>query len=142
MPVTTAEILAMRDALAAEDPTLTPAKVVQGVRTLVHARLQIDKPFPCPLPPPDKGRTREDYDNAYKAAATDEERQQIHDDEMMHYVARRAAMQASVPVSAHHAYQKAAKPPGIRDAHHYMQFLHGKALWEEADKLVADAGVK
>jgi hypothetical protein len=137
MPISKAGIVALRDQLQKDDPSLTPAQVLQGVRTLVHSKLQEDKPPPYPLPPAPKGKDSLDFLTAL-GNATPAEQRRLHDEAVGILAERKAAMHASVPKEVQIAFHK-ERPPGINDPHHYAQMLHGKALWEETDKLVADA---
>lgn len=139
MPISPENIVAMRDALAASDPTLTPAQLLQGVRTLVHVALQVDSTPPYPLPPAPKGKARADFIKALRGASAFDQKR-LHDEEGVILAQRKAAMHASVPAEVHVAFQR-ERPPGIRDPHHYAQWLHGKALWAEANKLVVAAGI-
>jgi hypothetical protein len=137
MPISKAEIVAIRDQLKKDDPALTPAQVLQGVRTLVHSRLQGEKPPPYPLPPAPPGKDSIDFLKALDGATTAEQRR-LHDEAVGILAERKAAMHASVPKDVQIAFHR-ERPPGINDPHHYAQMLHGKALWEETDKLVGDA---
>lgn len=147
-----------------EDKALTPAQVLQGVRTLVHAQLQLEQPVPHPLPQPTKGwkisipsslshqeasdMSHQSYFDAYKVATSDAERNAIHQDQKIDLASRRADQQASVPKETHVAFQlwrasdEGRQHPFVQTAIHFAQFNHGRALWIEADKLVVEAGVK
>lgn len=143
MTVTSDQILKLRAKLVLDEPGLSPSKVVQGVRTLVHGLLQLESPPPHSLRLPDTGKTRADYEAAYQAATSDEDRQRIHDAEMTHFIERKAEMMATVPMATHIAYQRVRTSiPHVKDAHHYAQYLHGIELWKQTDALVALAGVK
>lgn len=137
MPISKAGIVALRDQLQKDDPSLTPAQVLQGVRTLVHSKLQEDKPPPYPLPPAPKGKDSLDFLTAL-GSATPAEQRRLHEEAVGILAERKAAMHASVPKEVQIAFHR-ERPPGINDPHHFAQMLHGKALWEETDKLVADA---
>lgn len=137
MTVSREEVLAIRDRLKA-DPYLSPADVVRGMRTEVHALLQIEMPPPFPLPEAAKGKSDADFLARLGGARSDAEAKAIHDEHVTHYAERVAAMQASVPVEVHVAYQRErSKWPGIRDAHHFAQAKHQSELWKQADALVA-----
>ena len=138
MTITSAEILGMRDALRASDPSLTPAQVVQGVRTLVHERLQAENPAPYQLPAPAPGKSRADFLAKLAEAKTDAEKKALHVWEMNSLAERKAEMHAAVDKFTQVAFQR-ERPPGIRDAHHYAQMVHGRGLWEQTDQLVASA---
>jgi hypothetical protein len=134
---TTAEIKKLYAGLKASDPSLTPAQLVQGVRTLVHEALKAESPPPYPLPEPAKGKTREDFTKAL-FTATPEVARQLHEDAFRDLAERKTLMHASVPIDVQMEFQR-NRPVGIRDAHHYAQMLHGKGLWEHGDALVAAA---
>jgi hypothetical protein len=131
-----------------KDTALTPAQVLMGIRTLVHAQLQLEKPPPYCLPDAATGKDHESYVKRFNAAASDAERTSIHNEEKFHLAERKAAMLSAIPASAHLAFQQwkvtdlGRAHNGVTDVHHWAQMQHGKALWEEADKLVAEAGVK
>jgi hypothetical protein len=143
------DVKRIRNEVAADDPTLTPAQIVQGTRTRVHAQLQIEQPVPYPLPPAAPGKSTAEfaarYKGAVKASAGDAALQAIHDEERTHLAERKAAMFATLPPSVGVDFQRArASDPSARlcrDAHHYAQMCHGRSLWEQTDKLVAEAGV-
>jgi hypothetical protein len=158
MTVTSADILAIRDELA-KDPKLTPAEVVRGTRTLVHARLMDERPMPHLLPEPDPGKSDADFQKAAEDAMSirdDNERvaklSELHSAHVRHRAEREVRARAGVPLEDEIRYQSARVsrtptgerviPVTIKDAHHFVQYEHGKALWEDTDRLVAQAGVK
>ena len=94
------------------------------------------------------GKDHESYMRRYNAATTDSARTAIHDEEKDHLAERKAVMLLRIPATEHLAFQKwkatdlGRAHTGVNDVHHWAQMQHGKALWEEADKLVAEAGVQ
>lgn len=139
------EVLKLVEQLKASDPELTPAEIVQGVRTLVHERLQDAQPVLYRLEAPEPGKTRQDYaaaeEKALKikdATARLAELSRLHNEERDHRAERVAKAKASVPAHIHVAFEK-ARPAGVRDAHHYAQYLHGIDLWDQTNAIVAEA---
>lgn len=103
---------------------------VMSTRTLVHERLQAEKPMPCTSLPPDMQSQRDrrtPLTYAEKAAHVAHQRSQVTSEQ-------------------HEAFAR-AKASGDRnaaqcaDAHHHVQMLHGTSLWEETDRLCKEAGV-
>lgn len=116
------KVLEMYQALLAR---YSPEDAFKALRTEVHAALQLEKPFPY--------SKRPEHLNVERML-THAEVREIH----LH-------MREKVTEKEYIASEKArAKGGDHRDAHHHVQKLHGIALWEEADKLVASAlkGVK
>jgi hypothetical protein len=146
MSLTKKEILELRDGLVAETkasklPPLTDSQLVQGVRTLVHSILQEASPMPHLMPDPEPGKSDAEYaDKARIAAAVGDtnELRRLHLDHVVYKAQRVALAKASVPPEVHAEFLR-MRPPLIGDAHHYAQMLHGKKIWEEADKLVTNA---
>lgn len=110
---------------------LTPAECVQGTRTAVHALVQAETPLAASSLTPEmqaERDAREPLTHAQKAAHLAHQRSQVTPEQ-------------------HEAYGR-AKGAGDRsarncaDAHHWVQMLHQTAMWKEADRLVAEAGVK
>lgn len=144
MAITKSDVLKIRDdvvaAATAAGVTLTAAEVVQGTRTMVHAALSLEKPAPYPLPPAPPGKSRADF-LARMRSANRAELKSLNDEEHALLATRKAQMHLSVPPEVHVAFQQASETEkyGIRDAHHFAQKEHGKALWEETNSLVAQA---
>ena len=151
MPVTVKEILALRDQVKASDSELTPAEILKGVRTLVHDRLQQETPPPFPLPDPSAGKSDAEYQAAYAkalrirdAAPREAELRRLHHEHVRHHAERVVKARQSVPIETvmeFEARRQELRPQGVNDPHHYAQREHGIKLWEQTDKLVADAGL-
>lgn len=149
MTVTREDVLAIRDAVA-KDPHLTPADVVQGVRTLVHARLMDERPMPHQLPPPDTGKSDEDFQAATAQlskirddAAREAGYAKLHHEHVRQRAARAVRAKAGVSVEDQIRFEEARAsntlPTTVQDAHHFVQYEHGKNLWDETNALVASA---
>jgi hypothetical protein len=148
---TRADVLKMREdvlaAAAKRREKLTPAQVLQGVRTLVHEQLQEADPMPYLVPAADAGMSHEDFLAAQQSTADPGEQRRLHDDEVRHMAERRVRMRMAVPESVHLDFEQArlAEPEKwrhIRDAHHWVQMKHTSAQWEQAFQIVAEAGVQ
>jgi hypothetical protein len=103
----------------------TAAEQRQGTRTAVHELLQEQCPQPYALPPP--SRAFHPTEGAARNADI---------------AARKAALIASIPDELIIESERArvdSTDGGHRDAVHYVQKKHGKALWAETDRLVIDA---
>lgn len=140
MTVQASDVLKIRDELRARYPKLTDAELLRGVRTEVHALLQLEKPPPYSLPTAETGKTDVDFAKAAEGAAGNpEELQRLHDEHIAYRAGRMVKMHASVPAEEHVRFHKDRPPPFIKDAHHYAQQRHQSALWNETDKLVKEA---
>jgi hypothetical protein len=102
----------------------TPAEARQGARTEVHELLQAQLPVPYPLP----ARTK-----TFAAADT-----AARDADLAN---RTKAMQSQVTDAEILASERARGGADAthRDAHHWVQKQHGIALWQETDRLIAEA---
>ena len=126
--VTVADVLSLRDALAARGRTGHDLR--QSVRTEVKALLALQ------CPPPASTLTPE------MVAARDRPSPLTHAEKSI-----QNGYQAMQVTEAMHEAYGAARAVGhldvrdVKDAHHYAQKLHGMALWTEADRLIAEAGV-
>jgi len=101
-----------------------PKTAAHSTRTEVHAELQLRNPPPYSDNPPDLPKEQGSY--------SPEERKRIQ------------AFQRAMPTDAEcieFARQRASQPH-IVDAHHWVQMKHQRALWEEADRLLAAAGIE
>jgi len=130
--MTKAEVLAIYDDVVSMLTELGEPKdgfareAFRGTKSRVHAQLQLEKPppysdLPAHVKPQSDGtlKTRKEFADV-----------QSH--------------QRMQPTDAEHvAAGKARSGPdgSFVDTHHYVQREHGKALWVEAAKLVADAGI-
>jgi len=108
------------------DFTKTRAEALQGTRTRVHELLQEQVPCSYQADPPSK-----------------EEMSAVGEKRNILIAARRAKLSMSIPDSLVLESERARNGPDgtHKDAVHYVQKLHGKALWAEADRLVAVAGL-
>lgn len=93
----------------------------KGTRTMLSAALQAKNDPPL-RPHPD----------ALAAAKTREELKALHDAEKAK-VTTEQILEAERFRDEH---------PHIKNAHHYVQFRHGEAVWQEVDRLIAAAGIK
>jgi hypothetical protein len=97
----------------------------QSTRVLVKARLQELNPLPYSTVTPDMQAARD-----RRGSLTRKELAEQH-----------AYMRAQVTEEDHERYARARGTPdteAVRDAHHFAQKMHGKALWELADGLVEE----
>lgn len=99
----------------------TSIEAFQGTRTELHENLQASCPFPLSSKP-------EEMNNR---VVTPEERDSL-------VAAQRDMVSDEHRIASDRAR---AKDPTHVDAHHWLQKEHGKALWAEADRLLALAGV-
>jgi hypothetical protein len=106
----------------------------QSTRVLVHADLQVRNPMPCTSLTPDMQAARDRRDPLTY---------QEHEAQVVHQKA-----QVTPEQHAAHAAARNGKHPDlvdangvitVKDAHHHVQKLHGKSLWEETDRLVGQA---
>jgi hypothetical protein len=151
------DVKRFRNELVSDDPTLTPAQITMGLRTRVHEQLQLEKPPPYTLPPPDADKTPFAYMERIQKADK-REQARLHKESKDHKAAREQMMRAAVSVEDYEAFEawKASgegqkheasclgQGPGLipRDAHHFAQYQHNKKLWAEADQLVSTSGVQ
>ena len=95
---------------------------LKATRTEIHAALQLRNPPPYSDHPPHLPKQVSE-----SRAFTREEAEEI-----------RAHQRMQVTDAEHLEFSKSrAEHPYILDAHHYVQWKHGKALWVEADRLLA-----
>lgn len=92
----------------------------QGTRTQVSAALQLKNPAP---------HTHEPEHAA--GALTEDARDKLHE-------RSRAGVSDAHRLLSDHARQL---DPNHTDAHHFVQKLHGTALWREVDRAIAEAGI-
>lgn len=145
------DVKRIRNEVTSDDPRLTGAEIVQGVRARVHAQLRAENPAPLQLPPPDPGQEHEAYVASYKAAvdkgASERELAEIHRSEKQHLADRTFEMVHSLTAEHHSLFSQwkmtpeGRAHPWVADAHHWLQFQHGRQLWIAADKLCQEAGV-
>ena len=119
--LTTDDVKAIHDRLKHRGPR----DAYLGTRTEVHEALQAQCPpqytsFPDHLPMDRHAK----FTRAELAEIHAHQRAQVTDAEIL------ASERARAGVDGDH-----------RDAHHYVQKQHGIALWKEADRLIAAAGI-
>ena len=125
--ITTADVLALRDDLVARGRT--GADVRQALRTELSGLLQLQ------CPPPGSSLTPEQHAERQANGFTDAQQ------------AAHLAHQMAQLTAEHHAAWGTARrtndpeAANVKDAHHFAQKMHVKALWAEVDRLVAEAGV-
>jgi len=105
-------------------------KLRDAIRTSVHEALQAKNPPPCSTVTPEHAKAmnaraplthiqKADIDTFKRGQLTEEHHQAL------------AAARASGSLDA----------VGVVDALHFVQKMHGKSLWEETDRLVAEANI-
>jgi hypothetical protein len=126
--LTSADVLRIHQAELAYEVTpgvkKTATEARQGTRTLVHELLQEQCPLPVLLPPPSRDFA------PHEVVARDAET-----------ATRKVAVALQVSDADILESEKARSGPdgNHRDAVHYVQKKHGKALWAETDRLVNEA---
>lgn len=131
--MTKAEVIAIYDDVVSMLTELGEPKdgfalqAFRGTKSRVHAALQLEKPMPySDLPDHVQPNAKGDFHLTRKEFADVQ------------------AHQRTQPTDAEHLAAAKARggPDGtFVDTHHYVQREHGKALWVEAAKLVAAAGI-
>lgn len=123
--ITTTDVKALYERLKPRGPK----DAYMGLRTEVHEALQTQCPLPysdhpAHLPKDLHDGKRTKFSSAEVAEILSHQRAQVTDTEIL--AAERARQTGD---------------GGHRDAHHYVQKKHGQALWEEADRLIKEAGI-
>lgn len=102
------------------------AAALQATRTEVSAALQLRNPVPHALP---KDQADIVVSHEDRKSQHDECRATVPDG---HVILSEQARMLS-PSGAHWSHA---------DAHHFVQKLHGQAIWREVDRVIAESGVK
>ena len=120
----------------------TPKDARQGTRTEVHALIHVQNPTPLPLPAPGREfnlsgiAVGADGFKAHDPALAAREAEAKSAD----LVARKAGLfsQLTTEQILESEKARAGVDGGHRDAVHYVQKQHGKALWAETNRLVTE----
>lgn len=139
--VTTADVKRIHQALV--DDKRTPQECRQGTRTEVHALIQEQNPSPLALGAPSR-------EFNVSGIVINKFGFKVHDE--AHGIAETAAKEADLAVRKAALFDKLTAEQMIasekaragvdgthRDAVHFVQKEHSKAVWAEADRLVSEA---